>query len=83
MFHESPVHWHKVHVLCAWVIVTASNVCALSRITRHQVYVMLQANTVGIVQCKIDFYVNFIRKVSQKCLKCYCVKYCKLIHNVL
>jgi hypothetical protein len=40
-------------------------------------------HTVGIVQCEIDFYVNFIRKESQKCLKCCCVKYCECIHNVL
>jgi hypothetical protein len=40
-------------------------------------------HTVGIVQCKIDFYLNFIRKVSQKCLECCCVKYCKAIYNVL
>ena len=39
--------------------------------------------TVGIVQCKLDSYVNFIRKVFQKCLKCWCIKYCKLIHNVI
>ena len=39
--------------------------------------------TVGIVQCKVDSYVNFIRKVFQKCLKCCCVKYSKLIHNVI
>ena len=39
--------------------------------------------TVGIVQCKVDFYVNFIRMLSQTCLKYCCVKYCELIHNVL
>ena len=40
-------------------------------------------DTVGIVQCKVDFYVNFIRMLSQTCLKYCCVKYCELIHNVL
>ena len=40
-------------------------------------------NTVGIVQCKVDFYVNVIRVLSQTCLKYCCVKYCELIYNVL
>ena len=39
--------------------------------------------TVGIVQCKVDFYVNVIRVLSRTCLKYCCVKYCEPIYNVL
>ncbi len=39
--------------------------------------------TVGIVQCQTDFYVDFIRRVFQKCLRCCHVKHCELIYNVL
>jgi hypothetical protein len=51
--------------------------------TERWVCALFPTNTVGIVQCKIDYYVHFIRKVSQKCLKCCWEKYCKLIYNVL
>ena len=39
--------------------------------------------TVGIVQCQTDFYVDFIRRVFQKCLRCCHIKHCELIYNVL
>ena len=40
-------------------------------------------NTVGILECYVDLYVDFMRKLIKKYLKYSFTEKCELIYNVL
>ena len=40
-------------------------------------------HTVGILECYVDLYVDFMRNIIKKCLKYSFTRKCELIYNVL